>query len=269
MILGLGHIGASLASALSMRGWKVWGWDKSTAAIRYCRKKGWIYHVARLRSAIGSGLVCVVALPETALEDRTVALFLAQLPRGTIVTDVFSSKGQASRRLARMCAARGLRYGWSHPLAGREGKGAASADASVFAGACVLLDAGMPTAVRGELSRFWRIVGCKVEAISTDAHQRKMAAGSHLVHFVAYSMIRAIGGEAAVSPSVLSATRVAKSDPEAWSVIMLSNRDKLAVSVEKLRRELAKALVLLRGGRIRTFRNYLARAQKLRVKMEG
>ncbi|MBI3544710.1 MAG: prephenate dehydrogenase [Deltaproteobacteria bacterium] len=268
-MLGLGHIGASLASALSTRGWKVWGWDRDAASVRYARKEGWLYHVARPDMEIDThNLICVIALPESAVGDPKLSKMLSHLPSGTIVTEVFSSKGKGTVVLERECAALGLRFGWSHPLAGREGNGVASADPGIFAGATVLVDALAPAAVRADLARLWKGIGCSVELMSTEHHQRHMAAGSHLMHALAYSLMHALGGPKSASPSVLSTTRVAKSSPEAWAVILASNSEEVTASIERLRKELGKVSRLVHKGDGRSLFKYLAEGQRLRLKLE-
>ncbi len=270
VILGLGHIGASLAAALSVRGWKVWGWDKSAATLRLCRREGWVYHVVRGNLEVQThNLLCVVALPELAVHDAKFKELLAQLPHGTIVTDVFSSKAVGTRELARMCSNHGLRFAWSHPLAGREGRGAASADASIFSGASVLIDSAAPTAVRSELTRFWRALDCTVEILSTTAHQKRMAMGSHLMHVLAYSLMHVMGETKTPSPSVLGVTRVAKSNPEAWASILSSNSKEVAQAVSALLTGLKKTSALIQGGDLEALTKHLAEAQRLRLKLEG
>ena len=269
VILGLGHVGASLAAALSIRGWKVWGWDKSAAAVRYCRKEGWVYHVVRSGIDIQThNLLCVVALPEIAVHDVKLKELLVHLPHGTIVTDVFSSKSAGVQELAHICGMHGLRYGWSHPLAGREGRGAASADPAIFNGAHVLIDSNAPTAVRSELTRFWRALDCGVDAISTANHQKQMAMGSHLMHVLAYSLMHVLEEGKKPSPSVLGVTRVAKSNPDAWASILASNSREVQVAVTRLIRGLKKTSTLLKAGDTAALAKYLAEAQRLRIKLE-
>lgn len=272
VVLGLGHIGASLAVALASRGWKVLGWDRSRAAIRYCCDEGWISPIEK--DALGElqahNLICVVALPEHAVGDAKFVQMLGKLPPGTIVTDVFSSKGQGTEALGALCASKGLRHGWSHPLAGREGQGAASADASIFNGACVLIDAQASAMVRAELTKFWQgAAGCRTELVTTEIHQKRMAAGSHLMHAVAFSLMHAIERDDAASPSVLGMTRVAKSSPVAWAEILRSNRDELEASLARLSRELERIVPLLRKNDGKLLEKYLMESRRLRIKMES
>lgn len=270
LILGLGHIGASLAARLAREGWGVWGWDKDPVALAHSRRRGWIYHVAGAESVPGpAAKLCVVALPERAVESAELVAMLAGLSRGTIVTDVFSSKGAATRRLAERCKALGLRYVWSHPLAGREGSGAASADPEIFQQATVIVDSKARAADRRAVVSFWRGLGCEIELMSADEHQKSMARGSHLMHVLAFAAARVVAEGGRVSPSVLSATRVACSSPEAWAEILRSNGDELAQAIGHFERELKAVSKLLRVSKPDRLRDYLSQARKLRLKMEN
>ncbi|MBI3556334.1 MAG: histidinol-phosphate transaminase [Deltaproteobacteria bacterium] len=246
-------------------------------ALRFCRKEGWVYHVARADLEVQTyNLLCVVALPEAvmALRDAKVKEMISRLPSNTIVTDVFSSKSRGTLELARLCAAHGLRFGWSHPLAGREGSGAASADPAIFSGALVLVDSGAPTTVRSELTRFWQALDCKVELLSTAVHQKRMAMGSHLMHVLAYSLMHVLekdgeGCGKSASPSVLGITRVAKSNPDAWASILFSNRKEVLSAVTCLIQGLRKTSALLKAGDTQALTKYLAEAQRLRLQLES
>jgi prephenate dehydrogenase len=272
LILGLGHIGASLAARLSSKGWRVLGWDKSAAAVKLCRRKGWIAGVWAPASRAGRpqnpGL-CLIALPETAIGDRSLLRALARLERGTLVSDVFSSKGAAVAKLQAACASNGLRYAWSHPLAGREGQGAASADPTIFEGAACVLDSGAPARARRELAAFWRAVGCRVEYMSRQKHQRLMASGTHLMHVLAFAVAHAVGRHGKVTPSVLGVTRVAKSSPEGWAAILASNRKEVAAASRALAREITRMAALVQSGRSRELERYLRAARSARVRMEA
>lgn len=263
IIFGLGHIGTSLAARLVKRGWSIEGWDGNPKAVRFCESKRLI------SSKEVRARIAVVALPESAVGDRAFKKKLAQLEPGALVTDVFSSKGPGVRELERFCHKHGLRYGWSHPLAGREGQGAASFDASIFDKASVLIDSQAKGDVRRELGAFWREAGCKVFEVSTKAHQRQMAAGSHLMHALAFSLVHTLKDQLSVSPSVRGTTRVAKSSPEAWATILSSNKKELRASIARLSKELARVSRLIGQEDNRALARYLREAHEKRMQWEN
>lgn len=267
MILGLGHIGASLAAKLSKDGWRVWGWDKNVATMKYCLRKKWVHDVvgADNMPARECGL-CVLALPEDAVYDETFLPLLRSLPKHIVITDVFSSKGAATRRLNALCKSLALKSAWSHPLAGREGSGAASADAQIFKNAVVLVDAG--SKVNSRVASFWKSVGCRVEKISTRGHQKSIALGSHLMHVIAYSSVRVVARGARLSPSVMGTTRVARSNPVAWTNILLSNQLEVTRAIRVFSRELDRLAKLIESGDAGGLQARLTGARRLREKIE-
>lgn len=275
VIIGLGHIGASLAASLSARRWCVLGWDKDQKTLNYCLRKGWIDRVLGPSAAAKcKNIICVVASPEMAVSDAEFRKVLKFLPDSTLVTDVFSSKGRATTELGRILVAheqlraKKLRHVWSHPLAGREGRGPASADPTIFTGAKVLINEKGTEADLHILTKFWRSLDCSVSLMSTQEHQRQMARGSHLVHVLAYSLVHSLGEMRTASPSVLGATRVAQSNPQAWASIFMSNSTELKKSVTGLERELKKTLNLIRSGDTDKLARHLAVAHRVRLDFE-
>lgn len=232
-ILGLGHIGASLAARATSKGYRVSGWDRDTSAVRLCRRRGWIVDELEAR-------LCVVAVPEGAVQSAELVEALEGLRPGSVVTDVFSSKGEATHALARICRGLGLHFAWSHPLAGREVRGARSAEPKIFESAVVLVDASGDRVARETAERFWRTLGCRVERQSTARHQKELARGSHLAHVIAFAFSRVVKKGGRATPSVLSATRVAKSDPKAWAEIWASNRSEVIKAIRLFEDELKR-----------------------------
>lgn len=266
--MGLGHIGASLAAKLSSEGWGVWGWDKSAAAVKHCQRKKWLYQVAGVDNLPSRGCeLCIVATPESAVDDAAFLKILKNLPKHMIVSDVFSSKGAATKRLGAHCKSLRLKFAWSHPLAGREGQGAESSDAAIFKNAVVLVDASASAALR--VAKFWKSMGCKVEKVSTSTHQKSLALGSHLMHVIAYSSVRVVDRGARLSPSVLGVTRVARSNAVAWAGILLSNQLEVSKAVRAFSRELDGLLRLIESGDEGGLRSRLLGAQRLREKIGG
>jgi prephenate dehydrogenase len=231
-------------------------------------RKGWIAGSAVDREARSAAL-CVVAVPESAAMSAQVRSFLAVVDRSTVVTDVFSSKGDATKAIQGFCRARGLRFGWSHPLAGREGSGAASADARVFDGATVVIDSKSSSDVKAALERLWRSQGCRIERMSTREHQKSMGHGSHLMHAVAFALSKVVArGGGRPSPSVMGATRVASSKPEAWSEILVSNRRETVKALASLERELKGVAKLLREKKVTHLVRYLATGRRARLELQ-
>lgn len=187
------------------------------------------------REALAGAHVAVVCAPvdvlPAVLED-----VLAAAGEDCAVTDVGSTKG------AVVAAAGGdPRFVGGHPLAGAEVAGVEHAREDLFDGATWYLT---PVATTGGalLERVHRLVtglGARPEIIDPDAHDRTMAAVSHLPHVLANVLAAqaagALGGERmpAIGPSFRDATRVAGANPGIWTGIYRANREALIGEVDR------------------------------------
>ena len=162
-----------------------------------------------------------------------------------MVTDVGSVKGEVVAQMEALLPADRPFVG-AHPIAGSERAGAAAADAALFRGArCVLTPtARTDAAALARVRALWEGVGARVEEMSPAAHDRALAWTSHLVHVLAYALVRAIAqadpallGD--VGPSLRDATRVAASPAELWRDIFLANADAVLAAVDGFTGEVA------------------------------
>jgi prephenate dehydrogenase len=190
---------------------------------------------ATVADALVDADVAVVCAPVDVLPE-VLGSVLAEAPPDCVVTDVGSTKG------AVVAAAAGdRRFVGGHPLAGAEVAGVEHAREDLFDGATWYLT---PVATTGGmlLERVHRLVtglGARPEIIDPDAHDRTMAAVSHLPHVLANLLVTqaagALGGERmpAVGPSFRDATRVAGANPGIWTGIYRANREALGAEVER------------------------------------
>jgi prephenate dehydrogenase len=192
----------------------------------------------------GADLV-VLCSPVSTIVSQMKAL-RPHLKPGTIVIDVGSSKktiDEAARKYLNGCAFVGC-----HPMAGSEKQGAMNAEADLFEGAVCFLTASHP-----KVETFWKELGAKPVHIKIGAHDRWVAAASHLPHAMAFSLLASIESElkkAPVSgndlnPSFRALARLAQSDPSLWADIFVSNKIEVvraAASLENKLKQLRKAI---------------------------
>src|SRR5207302_90415 len=94
---------------------------------------------------------------------------------------------------------------------------------------------------------FWEALGARVSALDPEAHDRAVAAISHLPHAVADALMDAV---ARFAPEALEfaargfkdTTRIAASDPDMWADIFLANRTALGASLGAFRQALGRGL---------------------------
>ena len=182
------------------------------------------------------------------------AALLPDLRPGTVITDVGSVKGAVVASMEALLPADRPFIG-AHPIAGSERAGAAAAAADLFIDArCVLTPtARTDAAALARVRALWQGVGAQVEEMTPAAHDRALAWTSHLVHALAYALVRAIdGADPALlgrgGPSLREATRVAASPAELWRDIFLTNADAVGAAIGEFSGELARLRAAIAAG---------------------
>ena len=272
-IVGLGLIGGSLGMALRRRrlAKTVVGLSRTARGLRRAARCGAIDAGTTdpKRAVEGADLV-VLALPVDCIvpHARRLSRFMR---RGSILTDVGSTK----RRIVSALQGRlpsGVAFIGVHPLAGSERRGIEHARADLFEDSlCVVTATGRTD--RKALARvvgLWKPLVRGVLVMDPARHDRWLAAVSHLPHLVAFCLVEAADqGARAIAPrSFLEATRVAKSDPDLWDDILLSNRTALLASMARFEQRWKRAKRLLARHDARALRHFLRHASILRQALE-
>lgn len=246
-IAGVGLIGGSLALAARAAGLigETVGIGRSEANLATAAQRGMVDRTTRDPSAVGAVDLVVLAVPVRSTAAVAAGL-LPHLRPGTVVTDVGSVK-QAVVAAMEDLLPRDRPFVGAHPIAGSELAGAAAARPDLFSGArCVLTptprtDAAALRRVRA----LWEGVGARVEEMAPAAHDRALAWTSHVVHALAYALVRAIDAAdpaafALAGPSLRDATRVAASPAELWRDIFLDNAEAVSGAIGALGGELER-----------------------------
>lgn len=191
-VVGLGLMGGSLALALTRRGLAVVGVEPDAGArAQLGHRLGGSAVAAAPGPALAACDVVVLAVPIDALADAASAV-RAHLGAHAVVTDLTSLKAWPLARLDERLPE--TRLVGSHPMAGREHGGAANADADLFQGRPWAVVAG-PRADREALERvraLARAVGGVCVELAADAHDRAVAATSHLPYLLSGALARAV-----------------------------------------------------------------------------
>jgi prephenate dehydrogenase len=156
-------------------------------------------------------------------------------------------------------------------MAGSEKSGYAVARADLFQGALVVVtpaETSEPRAVK-TVRAFWEHLGARVTELDPEAHDRAVAAVSHLPHLVACALVDAVRREAPGALPIAArgfrdTTRIAAGDPRMWQEVFLANRAPLAEAVAAFRRALADLEALLAAGEPAAVEAALARIKAAR-----
>ncbi|MBI3611483.1 MAG: prephenate dehydrogenase [Nitrospirae bacterium] len=228
-----------------------------------------------IRKAVEGADLVVLAAPVAELETAARELAPA-LTAETVVTDVGSVKGPLVHRLEGCFSSPG-RFVGGHPIAGREKSGVAAASAALFSGALCILTPTPRTAPNAleTVKRFWEAIGARVVSMDPDAHDRILAAVSHLPHLVAYALVNTVLELQSRNGDLLSYsaggfkdfTRVAASSPEMWRDICLFNRENLLAVIEAYEKTLDRLKRLMVEGNSEGLRREFERAKDVKEKL--
>ena len=255
-VLGVGLIGGSVGLAARRRlGADVAGFDPDPEHVALALELEALDRGEdSVAAAVEGAEVVFCAAPVAVLPALVAEAVEASAPEA-VVTDVGSTKRRLLEGLPEPAAERFI---GGHPLAGAETSGVAHAREDLFVGARWYLT---PTERSGGvqydlLQRTVADLGARPQAIDPEAHDRLMAAVSHLPHVIANVLVQqaatALAEESErlpeVGPSFRDTTRVAGANPAIWEDIYVANADAVAEAIDDVQSRLAEAAEIIRAG---------------------
>jgi prephenate dehydrogenase len=233
-IVGVGLIGGSFGLALRAAGFRgrILGVSSPPSAAEGLGA-GCIDAGAPLAEACAEADLVFLAQPIGAILE-TLPLLDPLVKPGTLVTDAGSTKRAIVAR-ASACLRR-ARFLGGHPMAGKETRGAAAAEAGLFKGRPWLLtpSPGDGLAGAGRLLDFLEAFGAEVSTMTPEEHDRAVARSSHVPQLVSTALAARLHSlndpaiAAAAGPGLLGMTRLALSSYEIWRGILATNGDFIA-----------------------------------------
>jgi cyclohexadieny/prephenate dehydrogenase len=275
-IIGLGHIGSSIARAVKQLGLagELVATDASAAIRKRAAEIGLGHRVAETNAeAVKDSDLVIVCVPVGKL--GTVAADIApHLKAGAIVSDVGSVKGPVAREMSAHLPS-SVHFVPAHPVAGTEDSGPDSGFAELFINRwCILTPLpDADTAAVEKLATLWRTIGANVETMTPDHHDLVLAVTSHLPHLIAYTIV----GTADELENVTEAevlkfsaggfrdfTRIAASDPTMWRDIFLANKDAVLEMLGAFQEDLSKLTRAIRRGDGEALFDHFTRTRAIR-----
>lgn len=239
-IVGLGLIGGSAARDLAAAGIPVVGFDRDPDVLDTAVARGAIQtRAASPLELVAAVDVLLIAAPlDAALALLDVIAGSDAVNAGrTIVMDVGSTKKSivdaANATSLRTC------FVGAHPLAGDHRSGFDAARPELFRGKPVYLcpAAGTSEAVRQHAVSFWQLLGALPHVIDAAEHDALLAWTSHLPQAVSSAMAHALVAAGIshdqLGPGGRDATRLAASDPDLWTTILLDNAQHVSDALQQ------------------------------------
>lgn len=262
-VLGTGLIGSSVALALADAGWTTAGWDPDPAVTATVAELGAFDLLSDgPGTAVDGADLVVLAGPPSA-----VPALLAGLSTDALVTDVAGVKAGIVG-----AAPASVHFVSGHPMAGREVSGPEAASASLFRGAAwIVITDGAAAVDLERLEDLVRVMGAEPIRMTAAEHDDAVAVISHLPQVLAAALV----GEATEHPagiglasgSFRDLTRVAASNPDLWSELLVRNGAPLAGVLEAYAARLHRWADAVRSGELETIHRSLRTASEVRRAM--
>ena len=265
LIIGLGVIGGSYASALTEAGFSVSCITKDPDDIDYAYDRNMIKYgtCAVEADLVSEAELIIFALYPTVFEEWIRSNGHLITP-GTLITDVSGVKSSIVYKIQDMLPD-GVEFIAAHPMAGRESSGVEFSDPKVFLGANYIVT---PTEKNTKEAieiccELGRILGfARISELSPEEHDKMIAFLSQLTHCIAVSLMncnKTEGLEKYTGDSFRDLTRIARINDRMWSELFCMNKDALLSEMDSFIEEFT------------TFRNLLAdeNTEKMREKMRA
>ncbi len=275
-LLGLGLLGGSVAKAARAQGLasEIVAVGRERGSLEPALRDG---AVDRITTDVAEGVAgsdfCVLATPVATLAALLPSVWRAA-PDDVVITDVGSTKAAIVSAAAALAQGRPLAFVGSHPMAGSEQSGYRVARVDLFRGATVVVTPTerTPRDAAKRVSEFWEALGARVTMLDPVAHDRAVAAISHLPHLVADALVDAVGRLDArfldlAARGFKDTTRIAASDPRVWREIFQENRAALGEALTAFRQALDHLEALIDGGDAEQIESELDRIRELRERV--
>ncbi len=275
-IIGLGLIGSSIARAIKKNNLcKILvAHDKSKIVLKKTYKLKITKHIeSNLEKSVKGSDLVIICTP-LGTYKKIVSAIKDHLIKNCILTDVGSAKIFVTNTVNKLISKNTI---WipAHPVAGTEQSGPEAGFADLFKNRwCIITPVNKknPSSLK-KLSNFWKKIGCKVQHMSAEHHDKVMAITSHIPHLIAYNIVgTAANLEKDTKSEVIKYsasgfrdfTRIASSDPTMWRDIALNNRKQILHMLDKFNLDLSnlkRAIIKKDGNKLF---NLFSKTRKIR-----
>jgi len=264
-IIGLGLIGSSIARAIKKKKLckNLIAHDKSETVLKTVLKLKITNQTEKnLNKSVENSDLVIICTPLGTYEN-IVSNIKNSLKKTCILTDVGSAKIYVTQIVSKLINKNTI---WipAHPIAGTEQSGPRAGFADLFKNRwCIITPINKKNSIHvKKLNKFWKRIGCKVQYMSAEHHDKVMAITSHIPHLIAYNIVgTAANLEKDTKSEVIKYsasgfrdfTRIASSDPVMWRDIALNNRKQILHMLDKFNSDLKK----LKGAILKRDKNKL------------
>ncbi|AZO95345.1 prephenate dehydrogenase/arogenate dehydrogenase family protein [Halocella sp. SP3-1] len=246
-IIGLGLMGGSLALALKKykQDITIYGYDTNQKHLIYAKEKKLIDHTL-LEDNLQNVSIIFVATPVCSIVKVIADLYNIIDLDNTIVTDMGSSKKFICQEIKQRFPL--LRFVGGHPMTGREVSGPEAALADLFRDKTYILINNNNPGDLAQIAEIIKGIRSKVITLNPEKHDNLISFTSHLPQFLATAVVNLLNDVVGENPEVidligqgfLDFTRIAGSDPQMWTDILISNKKAVLRSIARLKGKIAE-----------------------------
>jgi prephenate dehydrogenase len=271
-ILGVGHIGGSMAIDLKESGFAhhIIGVDADGENLDKAIRRRLIDELADLDVALAKSDIVIVSIPVSAML-KVLPQILDKIDR-QVVIDVGSTKGLLLETL-KDHPKRG-RFVATHPMAGTEYSGPEAAVPRLFSGKCAVfcdIQHSDPDAV-DLVNRLYNALNMNIVNLDAADHDVHTAYVSHISHISSFALALTVLAKEKdeqrifelASTGFSSTVRLAKSSPDMWTPIFEQNRDNVLDVLDEYINTLSKFRSLLIKRDFESFHRMMEEANQIR-----
>jgi len=250
-IIGVGFMGGSFAKAFKKRYPSVFicGYTRSKKSYNKLKKLSFLDRIERdCKKVVKDADLVVLASPVYAIAD-TFQKISPYLKKGSIVIDLGSTK-KLIEKTASKYLPKGIDFVGCHPLCGGEKRGAEFSKDNLYQGSICLITSSFSKKTAQVVKKIWENLGCKVNYISSDNHDKLLSCISHIPHAISFVLTDSVPDDFLrfSSASLKDLTRISNSPALVWSDIFLSNKKNISYGLKKFINSLKKLDNIIQAG---------------------
>ncbi|MCK9595209.1 MAG: prephenate dehydrogenase [Candidatus Omnitrophica bacterium] len=264
-IVGIGLIGGAIAMEIKKKRLcrSVVGISRHKKNLQFAKKIKAIDAGSVSLEILKDADMVILATPVSAILEQAPEIAKAIRP-DCIVCDVASTKYGIVARLDKLFP----RFIGTHPLAGSEKRGIKNSPGVILDGSICIIT---PTKRTDKntlkiVTAFFAKIGFKTVVMSAQDHDLALSFISHLPHLAAFTMINSIPRKFLdfAPPSLRETTRIASSDPQLWTDIILNNKRSVLNALELFLKNLSAVAAFIKNNDKSSLERVFAGAQRNR-----
>lgn len=277
VLIGIGHIGASIAGALKLHPGIVRRLvitDANPAHLQRAQELALGDEYVADAVAAVKGADGVILCTPVGRFAEIAAQIGPHLEAGCILSDVGSTKQSVVRDVMPFLPP-GISFVPAHPMAGTEFSGPDAGVPDLFEGRwCLLVPLeGVDAAAVEKISSLWQAFGSRTARMDAAHHDRVLAIVSHLPHLIAFTICGTaddLADETREEVLEFAAsgfrdfTRIAASDPVMWRDVFINNKDALLEMFSRFSEDAQAMARAVRWGDTGYIEDKIKRGRKIR-----